>query len=161
MGLAGRPVRLWRIAREPFVALDGAGALRFGGRYSPPGLPIVYFASEPGLAVLVALRYLPNDPQPIDDDYVLGWTEADLDCKRISATLDDQAILRWSQSWAEERRSPLAAIASRVLPEADIIMLNPRHPQAARIAPLTTRRFRFSDCLHEPPMLSRFGRGSG
>ena len=59
---------------------DGArrrGTLKHGGRYSPPGAPVVNFASEAGLAVLVALRYLPGSPADAPDDYVLGWTEID------------------------------------------------------------------------------------
>ena len=55
-------MRLWRLTRAGHVALDGAGTVKHGGRYSPPGAPVVNFASEAGLAVLVALRYLPSDP---------------------------------------------------------------------------------------------------
>ena len=54
-------MRLWRLTRADRTALDGAG-LKHGGRYSPPGTPVVNFASEAGLAVLVALRYLPGSP---------------------------------------------------------------------------------------------------
>ena len=49
--------------------------MKYGGRYSPPGVPVVNFASEAGLAVLVALRYLMGDPRDAPDDFVLGWTE--------------------------------------------------------------------------------------
>ena len=55
-------MRLWRLTRTGHTALDGAGAMKQGGRYSPPGMPVVNFASEAGLAVLVALRYLPGRP---------------------------------------------------------------------------------------------------
>ena len=54
-------MRLWRLIRTGQTALDGAGTSKHGGRYSPPGAPVVNFASEAGLAVLVALRYLPGD----------------------------------------------------------------------------------------------------
>ena len=54
-----------------------------GGRYSPPGSPVVNFASEAGLAVLVALRYLPDGPARAPDDYVLGWTEIDAVPERV------------------------------------------------------------------------------
>jgi hypothetical protein len=70
-------VRLWRLTRAAHVALDGAGALAHGGRYSPVGVPVVSLASEAGLAVLVALRYLPQDRAQWPRDAVLGWTEAD------------------------------------------------------------------------------------
>ena len=49
-------MRLWRLTRTGQTALDGAGTAKHGGRYSPPGSPVVNFASEAALAVLVALR---------------------------------------------------------------------------------------------------------
>jgi RES domain-containing protein len=70
-------MRLWRLTRAGQTALDGVGTMRHGGRYSPPGARVVNFASEAGLAVLVALRYLQGTPADAGDDYVLGWTEID------------------------------------------------------------------------------------
>jgi RES domain-containing protein len=69
--------RLWRLTRTGETALDGAGTLKHGGRYSPPGAPVVNFASEAGLAVLVAMRYLRGNLADAPEDYVLGWTEID------------------------------------------------------------------------------------
>lgn len=68
-------MKLWRLTRAPYAALDGKGAELFGARYAPPEQPVVSLASEAGLAVLVALRYQPHDLQGIPDDFVLGWTE--------------------------------------------------------------------------------------
>jgi RES domain-containing protein len=145
--------RLWRLTRAPFVALDGAGPFLHGGRYSSPGLAVVNFASEPGLAVLLALRYLPPDLAGIADDYVLGWTEIDAVPERLPDVIDRNA----GDDWFKSGRSLLAAIRSAVLPEADIVMMNPHHPDAARVPPLTTRPFSFAECLHVPPMLGRYG----
>jgi hypothetical protein len=50
----------------------------------------------------------------------------------------------------------LAATPSAVLPEAEIVMMNPRHPDAAKVAALTYRKFDFAACLHRPPMLGKF-----
>ena len=58
--------------------------------------------------------------------------------------------------WLEERRSLLAAVRSQVLPEADVVLMNPLHPDAVRVPPLVTRTFSFAECLHVPPMLARF-----
>jgi RES domain-containing protein len=138
-------MRLWRLTRTGQTALDGAGTSKHGGRYSPPGAPVVNFASEAGLAVLVALRYLPGDPADAPDDCVLGWTEID--------AIPESA---WVTCWLEERRSLLAAVRSQVLPEAGIVLMNPLHPDAARIRPLVTRPFSFAECLHTPPMLARY-----
>lgn len=119
-------MRLWRLVRADHVALDGAGALEHSGRYSPPGKPVVNFASEVGLAVLIALRYLSRDLSDSPDDFLLGWTESGAPPERV--------------------------------PEALVVMMNPRHPDAATIPPLEVRAFSFAECLHRPPMLDVYGR---
>lgn len=148
-------MKVWRLTRRAHVALDGAGPLKHGGRYTSPGWPVVNFASEPGLAVLVALRYLPRDLAEAPDDYLLGWTEVDAVPERLPADESRAA----GDDWLRSRRSLLAAVASRVLPEADVIMMNPRHPGAAKIAPLIARPFNFAECLHVPPMLGQYEEG--
>lgn len=148
-------MKLWRLTRAPFAALDGKGAQLHGARYAPQGQPVVSLASEAGLAVLVALRYQPLDLQGIPDDFVLGWTEVDTLPERVPNS--DEATIRANVGdWLASRRSLLAAIRSKVLPEADVIYLNPRHPAAAQVPPLTCRPFSFAECLHRPPMLDQF-----
>ncbi len=148
-------MKLWRLTRTPFVALDGKGAELHGARYAPPGQPVVSLASEAGLAVLVALRYQPRHLTGIPGDFVLGWTAVDAVPERVPDP-DEAAIRAWIGNWLNSRRSLLAAIRSKVLPEADVIYLNPRHPDAVRVPPLTCRPFDFAQCLHRPPMLDQF-----
>lgn len=152
-------MKLWRLTRAGFVALDGAGPQRHGARYTSPGLPVVNFASEPGLAVLVTLRYLPKELAGIDQDYVLGWTEVDALPERFPDVSEPHEKRALGDEWLASRRSLLAAVHSAVLPEADIIMMNPRHGDAARLPPLVTRPFSFADCLHLPPMLETYQEG--
>ena len=149
-------MKLWRLTRAPFVALDGAGAVLHGARYAPPGEPVVSLASEAGLAVLVTLRYLPRDLQGIADDYVLGWTEVDSMPERVPNADGEDSVRDWVGEWLATRRSLLAAVSSRVLPEADVVLMNPLHPHAAQVQPLTTRPFDFAQCLHRPPMLDSY-----
>lgn len=149
-------LKLWRLTRAGHTALHGTGTLRHGGRYSPPGVPVVNFTSEASLAVLVALRYLPGDPALAPDDYVLGWTEVDATPERVPDERGEQASRAFVTRWLEERRSLLAAVRSKVLPEADVVMMNPAHPDAARVPPLVTRPFNFAECLHTPPMKARY-----
>ena len=65
----------------------------------------------------------------------------------------DDAIRDWVTDWLEQRRSLLAAVRSQVLPEADVVLMNPLHPDAAQVRPLVTRPFSFAECLHAPPTL--------
>lgn len=147
---------VWRLTRKGQTALDGAGTLKHGGRYSPPGVPVVNFASEAGLAVLVALRYLPRDLADAPDDYVLGWTEIDATPERVPRFEREDAIRAWISQWLDEQRCLLVAVRSQILPEADVVLMNPLHPDAAGVAPLVTRPFSFAECLHTPPMLPHY-----
>ncbi len=149
-------MRLWRLTRAPFAALDGAGPRQWGGRYSSPGRPVVNFASEAGLAVLIALRYLADDWSDMADDFVLGWTEVDAAPARIPSCANDSDTRQWVDDWLEHGASLLVAVPSRVLPEANVILFNPAHPDAGAVAPLATRPFDFADCLHRPPMLEKY-----
>lgn len=151
-------MKLWRLTRAPFVALDGKGAELNGARYAPPGHSVVSLASEAGLAVLVALRYHLPDLAGAPGDLVLGWTEVNAQPERVPDP-DEATIRAFVGEWLDSNRSLLAAIRSKVLPEADVIYLNPRHPDAAQAAPLTTRPFNFAECLHTPPMLDRYSGG--
>lgn len=150
-------MRLWRLTRAPFVALDGRGAEINGARYAPPGRAVASLASEAGLAVLVALRYQPRDFVDIPDDFVLGWTEVDTAPVRIDDSGNEDSIRTQVGAWLDTQSSLLAAIRSKVLPEADVIYLNPAHPDAASVAPLVCRPFDFLQCLHRPPMLDAYG----
>jgi hypothetical protein len=87
---------------------------------------------------------------------VLGWIEVDAIPERAAGADGDDAIRNWVAEWLEERRSLLAAVRSQVLPEADVVLMNPLHPDAARVPPLVTRPFSFAECLHTPPMLARY-----
>src|SRR3954463_8394183 len=97
-------MRLWRLTRSGQTALDGEGTRNHGGRYSPLGAPVVNFASEAGLAVLVALRYLRGDPGDAPDDYLLGWTEIDAIPERVDSAGGAEASRERVSGWPRGRR---------------------------------------------------------
>ena len=143
-------MKLWRLTRAPFLALDGSGPERHGARWTSPGNPVVNFASEPGLAVLVVLRYLPADLVGVDTDYRLGWTEACVEPERLPFVADPSEKRRIGDEWLASGRSLLAAVQSAVLPEADIVMFNPNHSDAELLPPVQWRPFDFAQCLSDP-----------
>ena len=143
-------MKLWRLVREPYLALDGSGPAEHGARWTSPGLPVVNFASEASLAILVVLRYLPRDLSGIDQDYFLGWTESDETPLNIDFTKDPQEKRDRGDAWVKSGHSLFARVQSAVVPEAFIIMMNPLHADAKNIRPLKIRPFSFQDCLHLP-----------
>ena len=62
---------------------------------------------------------------------MLGWTEVDATPERIDDSGGDDAVRERVTGWLAEERSLLAAVRSQVLPEADVVLLNPAHPDAA------------------------------
>jgi hypothetical protein len=79
--------------------------------------------------------------------------------ERVPDDQGEEAIRAYVVRWLEERRSLLSAVRSKVLPEADVVLLNPAHRDAARVPPLATRPFSFAECLHTPPMNARYKSG--
>ena len=152
-------MKLWRLTRLGHQTLDGKGAEQSGGRYSSPGLPVVSLASEAGAAVLIALRYWLDRLDEAPDDLTLGWTIIDSTPERVPDGLAEDEIKRLVDGWVIDRKSLLLAVRSKVLPEADVILLNPAHEDARNVPPLRTRPFRFDECLHRPPMLDAFRKG--
>lgn len=144
-------MKLWRLTRKPYLALDGSGPAKNGGRWTSPGLQVVNFASEPGLAILVVQRYLPRNFEDIDHDYFLGWTETDHEPENIKFVEDPAEKRRLGDEWLRSKRSLFARVRSAVLPEASVIMMNPLHSAAEDIAPLNVRPFSFEHCLTLPP----------
>ncbi len=106
--------------------------------------------------MLVALRYLRADPAEIADDFVLGWTEIDAVPERVPDA-DEAANRAFVTRWLEECRSLLVAVRSRVLPEADVVIMNLRHPDATSVQSLTTRPIQLSPSVFtRRPMLERY-----
>lgn len=149
-------MKLWRLSKPEHVALTGEGAEKLGGRYSSPGNPLVSFATEAGLAVLIGLRYLPAGREEFEAQMSLGWTNVDHEPERVPDHLSDSEKITYVDDWCASARSLLAAVKSAVLPEADVILFNPRHPHARDVRPLVCRKFTFAECLHRPPMLDHF-----
>jgi RES domain-containing protein len=143
----------WRIVktRRARSAFDGEGARLHGGRWNSPGTPMVYTAESISLAVLELLVHLQASP-------LLAAYSV------ISATFDDalvEALPRralpsgWTQHpapvrlqelgdrWAAERRSAVLRVPSAVVPAESNFLLNPKHPDFAKVRLGAPARFDF------------------
>jgi len=143
-------MKYWRLTRKPYWALDGSGPETHGSRWTSPGLPVVLFATEAALCVLIIYRYLPRDLNNIDQDYILGFIESDATPQRLQYDPDPGVKRQRGDEWLSSAHSLFASVTSAVLPEADVIMMNPLHADAHKITPPKYRNFRFEDCLHLP-----------
>lgn len=134
-----RVFRLGKAAHARSV-MDGEGARLWGGRWNPPGLPVVYTSESLALAVLEQLVHA--DLADLPDDLVA--TTLEIPDALPVATLDDLPA-RWRDhpapsevqalgaAWLEAEETPVLRVPSAVLPREHNRLINPRHPLAARI----------------------------
>ena len=131
---------LWRISE--FSSLDGEGGRLADGRWNSAGLPIVYLAASPPGALIEVLVHLELE----DDELPLAFTLLrvnvpgklhipELRVPSGEAWKLDLALTRaLGDAWLKSRRSVLARVPSAILPDTFNYLLNPLHPDAARIA---------------------------
>lgn len=133
---------VWRIttARLAATAISGEGARLHGGRWNPKGLALVYTAESRALALLEMMvqdaplraRYLLIPAQLPDTVSVTLVEMADLpaDWRRLDRR---DALQRIGSDWLESGHSAVLAVPSAVLSAEHNYLLNPRHPDFARI----------------------------
>ena len=150
------PVVVWRLARAPFRALDGEGARVAGGRWNSEGRAVVYTS---GTLALAALEYLVHvDPADVPDDLVALGIEipprassARVDVRDLPADWnrvpDHPSCLGVGDTWAGGVRTLVLRVPSALVPQEENILLNPRHPDAAKLGVVRERRFAFDPRL--------------
>ncbi len=134
---------VWRITTARFAqtAFSGEGARRYGGRWNPKGWEVVYTAESQSLALLELMV----QDDPLRAHYVLipAHLPADIAQKRIDA---EQLPGNWRSigardalpalglGWLQSAQTAVLDVPSAVVPAERNILLNPRHPDFARIA---------------------------
>jgi RES domain-containing protein len=150
-------IRAWRLCRLRFASkpLDGEGARVAGGRWNPRGTPMVYCASTLSLAALECLVHFdlseaPADyvaiPADIPDDVVERLDVTRLP-KRWRDTPPPAELAGIGHRWVREQRSSVLQVPSAIVPEEPNYLIDPGHPDAARIETGPPRPFQFDPRL--------------
>lgn len=129
-------MRVYRLARAPFAALDGEGARLYGGRWNTPGRALIYAAASPSLAVLEILVHLDLPPELVPDDYRLLTIKVpdDLPLKRLETIPADPAACRAAgDAFLQDGSRAALAVPSVVVPQEHNLLINPAHPLAGQI----------------------------
>jgi len=143
-------MRVWRVCRRPFADLSGEGARLYGGRWNSSGRPMVYAAEAAALAVLEVRVHLDLDWRVLPDDYVLMAIETgDLVAETLAQTPADPRAA--GDAWLASGRSALLRAPSFIVPESANVLINPAHPDAARLAVASLRPFAFDARLWPSP----------
>jgi RES domain-containing protein len=146
----------WRLCRRPYAAFDGEGARLYGGRWTPPGLPVVYTAASAALAMAEYLVHL--EPREAPRDLVLVAADVPASLTMASVKAGDlpsrwrrypapEALARIGARWAEEGKAAILCIPSAVVPQELNYLLNPRHPDFRKISLRRPEPFSFDPRL--------------
>ena len=136
-------MKVWRIAKDEHAGkvedlLSGEGAARYGGRWSPKGVPAVYCSENASLAALEILANLAR-PSTFPSYRIL-----DLDVPDGSITAVPDLAGDTRRAGAEMLRTRLAIMApSFVNPLERNVVINPAHPDFDKVLPGTIRPFVF------------------
>ncbi len=145
-------MRVSRLARKPFLALDGEGARQVGGRWNSEGVAVVYTSFSLSLAALEYLAHI--DPEDIPDDLMAVAVEVP-DRLRIEEVRIEDLPSDWNRvfdhprcialgnEWIAAGRSLGLSVPSALVPEEWNLLLNPEHPDAAGLRATGTRPFIF------------------
>jgi RES domain-containing protein len=130
---------LWRLSEYP--SLDGEGGRLYSARWNTAGLPVVYLAASPPGALIEVLVHLELEDDELPPAFKLLRVTvpsklhiAQLPLPSGDEWKTDETLTRaLGDAWLKSRRSALARVPSAILPETFNYLLNPLHPDAARI----------------------------
>lgn len=144
---------VYRLCKAVHAALDGEGARLWGGRWNRAGRPMVYTAASPSLAVLEVLVHLDLPSALLPDD--LRLLTIDLPDDAALRRLDpgpaddptDRACLAAGEAFLDGGAALALMVRSVVVPQEWNLLLNPRHPDMARVRVQENEPFRLDPRL--------------
>ncbi len=146
-------MRVFRLAREKHATpLSGKGAAKYGARWNPVGIELIYTAQNRSLpmaevAVHLTLATLPDDYRMLtidipDDIKIKQLTEADLptDWQEFPPPASTQDIGR---DFVNENKYCVLVIPSVVTQGDYNVLINPNHPDFTKITITSIDKFPF------------------
>ena len=134
-------MKLFRIADTRHAVWSGKGAMLVGGRFNSPGRPVIYAALTFAGAMLEVLVHARIGKVPKTHGWVEATVPDDLLVERHTAEMlpagwDATALQiarQFGDAWLTESRSALLVVPSVVTHAEFNVLVNPMHPDAARI----------------------------
>jgi RES domain-containing protein len=131
-------MEFWRISN--YADLSGIGGLRAAGRWHSQGRRIVYLADHSSSALLEMLVHMDRDLMPatyqllrivVPADIAVETLDAELPADWRSQTLTSREI---GDRWLDRSANALLRVPSAISAKGNNYLLNPEHPDAAKIA---------------------------
>ncbi|WP_334159289.1 RES family NAD+ phosphorylase [Oryzomicrobium sp.] len=148
-------ITFWRIGTDTptYTAEDmgGIGAKTTGGRWNRQGTALVYTSSSRALSCLETVVHLSSGGLPLNrylvqvdipDDV---WTKRDMVDRAALVGWDampaGMVSLDFGDKWVSSGTSCLLEVPSAIVPEEANILINPAHPDAAKITAVKVRKW--------------------
>jgi RES domain-containing protein len=146
--------RVYRILRRAYAhkPFDGEGAYRFGGRWSSPGTRLAYAGEHLSLAMIEYFVHI--DPEDPPKDLVLVTAEIPDRVSRVPysrkklpagwrRTPPPPELAQIGDEFARNRRTAILIVPSALAPAESNWLINPRHPEFAKIRVHLPERFQY------------------
>ncbi|HEY5299344.1 MAG TPA: RES domain-containing protein [Acetobacteraceae bacterium] len=131
-------MRLYRLGTAAFPIWDGAGAAIQGGRWNPPGAPVIYAAGTLSLAMLERLVQRRDLGRTLLIEAEVPPTVAVEDLMESPPpnwrALGSPEAADAGGAWIAAGRTAILRVPSALVPREANYVVNPRHPDARRIA---------------------------
>jgi RES domain-containing protein len=147
-------MRLWRISNH--ASLSGDGGLHASGRWHSRGRRVVYLADHPASALIEVMVHLEIDAEDLPSHYQLLGIEVPDDAA-ITALGENELPADWREhialtrargdDWLRTGANALLRVPSAIVPEPANYLLNPAHPDVARIGIASALRAAFDPRL--------------
>lgn len=146
-------MQVWRISKARYAdaAFTGEGARLFSGRWNPVGVRMVYTSSSLALAALELFVHLDPTVAPDDLVSVAATIPSTLKMEHLAPKdipanwreIDNIRLQEIGARWASEKRSAALRVPSAVIEDEWNVLLNPKHPEFARIQVAAPKPFHF------------------
>ncbi len=151
-------MRLYRITPGRFAHdMTGKGARLYGGRWSPPGIPVIHTAESVALATLeflvhqASLSALPRDIRLVTFELDDSSSITTLPLAELPPNWDHYmppaSVQEIGHAWASAAESVALRVPSAVIPQGveRNVLVNPRHPDFNRFQLVEIAPFRFDE----------------
>jgi RES domain-containing protein len=156
--LDGPGVTAFRLTDKYFPKCDGEGARLYGGRWNEKGTRVVYFSDSESLCIL---ELLANKSVIVPDGFVLitPTIPDDIRIERVSpdalsgdtwkSPIPANQAITWQigTAWARAGTSAILIVPSAVIGSGRNLLVNPEHPDFARIELSPPAPFTWDDRL--------------
>ncbi len=130
-------MKLWRISN--YADLKGIGGIKTPGRWHNKGIPVVYLAETPSLAMLETLVHFELDVNEVPLNFKLleieysgrkGIRRLSIDSLSGDWKQNEELTRAIGDEWLSFMQGVLLRVPSALIPHSNNYLLNPRHKLA-------------------------------